>query len=437
MVRPDLCGCRHYCWLLLFPVIGLALFLTAVTAAPPAQVDAAAQCAEGVKRFRAGDAKAARPLLEAGFAARAGAPFAQPDDLAVCALTLGLLRDQMSDYMGAFEAYEVALGVLREGGNKDFEGIVLYNLGAVYEAQGRYGEALTYYQQALTIWREVGDRTGEGATLRNLGAMYWAQGRYGEALTHYQQALPIAREIGDRAGEGATLHNLGAMYQAQKKYVEAQPYFEAAAAFIDSLRQGAGSSVARIGFIERFASVYHFLVLNAIRLSLFEKAFVISERGRSRAFLDELSSGTVTLSDTVAGRLLQQEQALFAQRRALDDELTRLRAKPDVNRQRLADLEAQRVTIQQDYDTTLSRLHTVNEELAALASGEPLGIREVQPLLPPHTTLLAYFVLDDVTIAAFMLTRTQFEVVELPVNRAALVDNIQSFRLFGAHPLLL
>jgi CHAT domain-containing protein/tetratricopeptide (TPR) repeat protein len=357
---------------------------------------------------------------------------------AITLSNLGQVYEMQGRYGEALTHYQQALAIARKVGDRSQEGGTLNNLGSVYQAQGRYEEALTHYQQALAIARQVGQRASEGRTLNNLGAVYQAQGRYGEALTHYQQGLDIRREVGDRAGEGITLHNLGAVYQAEKRYAEAQPYLEAAAAIIDSLRQGAGSSLARRGFSDRFGGVYSFLVLNTLRLGLFEQAFVMSERGRARTFLDELTSGTVTLSDTVAGQLWQQEQALFAERRVIDDELARLRAQPGLNRQRLTDLEGQRMKIQQDYETTLARLRSVNAELAALASGEPLGVKEVQRLLPPHTTLLAYFGLDDATIAAFLLTRTRFEVVELPVERRALTDNIQSFSLFAdletAHP---
>jgi CHAT domain-containing protein/Tfp pilus assembly protein PilF len=503
----------------------MAFSCTAAIVAPQSHIDASAQCAEGVRLFRAGDARAAWPLLQAGFAARAGASFAQSEDLGVCALVLGLLRGGMSDYVGALEGFEVALTVFREHGNKGLEaialnnlgevyrlqgrpsealayfqqalvirrevgdrageGVTLNNLGAMYQAQGGYGEALAYFQQALTITRAVGDRATEGATLNNLGAVYQrqgrygealthfeqaltryqqalliaralgdpviegatlnnlgavyeAQGRYGEALTHYQQALAIARAVGNRIGEGKTLHKMGEVYWAQKRYAEAQPHLEGAVGIMDSLRQRAGSSLARRSFLDQFATMYRHLVLNTLRLSLSEKAFVLSERARARTFLDELTSGAVTLSDTFAGQLLQQEQDLFTQRRVIDDELARHRAQPGVSKQDLAELEAQRAQIQQDYDIALARLRAANEELAALASGEPLGVKEVQHLLPPHTTLLAYFVLDDKTIAAFLLTRTQFEVVELPVERAVMIDNRRSFYFFAdldtAHP---
>jgi CHAT domain-containing protein/tetratricopeptide (TPR) repeat protein len=342
---------------------------------------------------------------------------------------LGAVYEVQGRYGEALTHYQQALTIQRALGDAAGEGITLNNLGEVYRLQGRYGEVLTHNQQALTIRRALGDPAGEAGSLNNLGAVYQHQGQYGEALTHYQQALAIARAVGDRIGEGKTLHNMGEVYWAQKRYAEAQPHLEAAVAIMDSLRQRAGSSLARRGFLDQFAAMYRHLVLNTLRLGLSEKAFVLSERGRARTLLDELTSGSVTLSDTFAGQLLQQEQDLFTQRRAIDDELARRRAQPGVSRQDLADLEARRVQIEQDYGITLARLRAANEELAALASGEPLGVKEVQHLLPPHMTLLAYFVLDDVTIAAFLLTRTQFEVVELPVNGAALVDNIQSFRL--------
>jgi tetratricopeptide repeat protein len=256
--------------------------------------------------------------------------------------------------------------------------------------------------------------------------VYQSQVRYEEALEHHKQNLTIWRKVGDPEGEAITLTNMGVVYQAKKEYTEAQPLFEAAAALINSLRQGAGASLARSSFVNQFADVYSVLVFNTLRVGLFEKAFVMSERGRARTFLDELTSGAVTLSDNIADQLLQQEQALFAQRRAIDDELARLRASPGVNTQCLEDLEVQHAKIQEDDDATLVRLRSVNKDLAALASGESLAVKEVQALLSPDMTLLAYFMLDDATIAALLLTRAALEVVELSVDHAALTDNIRS-----------
>jgi hypothetical protein len=87
----------HSVWRTLFALVLLTCLFsqaTPVSAVPPAQSDdPVAQCAEGVWSFRHRNYAQALPLLEAGFAGREQAMFADPDDLGRCALALGLLHD--------------------------------------------------------------------------------------------------------------------------------------------------------------------------------------------------------------------------------------------------------------------------------------------------------------------------------------------------------
>ncbi len=57
------------------------------------------------------------------------------------------------------------------------EGITLSWMGTVYRDQGRYAEALEAYQQALVIGQEVGDRTRERTILDSIGLVYHRQGQ--------------------------------------------------------------------------------------------------------------------------------------------------------------------------------------------------------------------------------------------------------------------
>ena len=199
-----------------------------------------------------------------------------------------------------------------------------YNLGNIYEDFFSDEKVIPECQMAAA--------TGLDLAHNNLGRLYILRGEYDKAVQVLQQAL---RQLtSDEASREASTHynvlkNLGWAREGQQRLnearslLEAQPYLAAATAFIDSLRQGAGASLARRDFLDRFASVYRSLVLNTLQLGLFEQAFVMGERARSRTFLDELTIGVVTLSDTVAGSPLPQEQALFAHGRAIDDELAR------------------------------------------------------------------------------------------------------------------
>ncbi|MGB0385473.1 MAG: tetratricopeptide repeat protein, partial [Ardenticatenaceae bacterium] len=138
----------------------------------------AAQCAEGYRLFQESKAAEALPLLEAGFAARESATFADPNNEGLCALTLGELRDNTGNRSGALEAYQVALDIFKASGHRKFEGATLNGIGLVYNNQGQYELALEQYNQALEIRREVGDRAGEGTTTNNIGLVYNNQGQY-------------------------------------------------------------------------------------------------------------------------------------------------------------------------------------------------------------------------------------------------------------------
>jgi tetratricopeptide (TPR) repeat protein len=237
----------HWFWLWFFVLVQL----TPVQAAPLGQSDPAALCEEGVRLFLDNSDAEALPLLEAGFADRENADFTDPDDLGLCALALGLLRDNTGNFEGALEAYTVSLDVFQSTGNKPYEGTTLNNIGAVYDAQGYFSEALEVYQRALSIRLEISDRAGEATTISNIGSVYRDQGRYTEALEAYQQTLSIFSEVGDRAGEGTTLMNIGGVYDDQGRYAEALEAYQQALSIAREVgdRTGEGTTLNNIGIV--------------------------------------------------------------------------------------------------------------------------------------------------------------------------------------------
>ena len=146
-------------WMVVFLISDFFMGPVYVQAGRLAQEDPVAQCAEGVKLFGAGQADKAGPLLEAGFAGRDTGEFANPDDLGMCALVLGLVRANAGNAKEKLAAYTFALEVFRASGNRQLEGTTLSNIGVVYEGQGRYTEALEALEQSLAICAGVGDRS--------------------------------------------------------------------------------------------------------------------------------------------------------------------------------------------------------------------------------------------------------------------------------------
>ena len=140
----------------------------------------------------------------------------------------------------ALGAYLEALDIAREVGDRRAEGHHLGHLGLAYSAlsardgdQGferaddapsewRLQAAIEAYQNALVIAREVGDRRAEGRYLGYLGDAYGALGRAPDtrprdqrpaaARECYSQALAVARALGDRLVEASLLDKLAAVY---------------------------------------------------------------------------------------------------------------------------------------------------------------------------------------------------------------------------------
>ncbi len=344
-------------------------------------------------------------------------------------------------YDEAVETYEQALEIVREVGDRAGEGTTLVNIGEAAETGGLYDEALRAYDQALAVLREVGDRPGEGTTLSNIGFVYDSQGRYDEALKAYQQALAILQAVSDRAGEGTTLVNIGAAYQNQGHYEEALKAYEPAMDALESVRSIAGSEAGRSSFIAQYAVVYDGAVDLYHQQGQDDKAFLTSERGRARAFLDGLATGSVELSDDASADLLAHEHETYAARQAARDALAKARALTPADPVLVADLEAQLAGAEQEHQAALDAITARGGQLAALVPGRSgvLDLAAVQALLDDETTLVSYWVLGDKGALAFVVHADSFTTVELPdatsANLASAVDNTLSWlNREQAHP---
>ena len=184
----------------------------------------------------------------------------------------------------------------------------------------------------------------------------------------------------------------------------------------EALRTVAGSEAGRAGFIAQYADLYDRAVELYHEQGQDAAAFLTSERGRSRAFLDSLATGSVELSDDAAASLLAAEQEAYAARQAAQDALAKARSLDPPDAVLVADLEAQLAATEQEHQAALDAITAHGGQLAALAPGRSgvLDLAAVQALLDEQTTLVSYWVLGDKGSLAFVITGDSFNAVELP-----------------------
>ena len=200
---------------------------------------------------------------------------------------LGNAYYSLGQYQRAIAFHEQNLTIAREIGDRQGEAISLGNLGLAYDSLGQYQRAIDFHQQSLTIKREIGNRQGEANSLGSLGLAYDSLGQYQRAIDFHQQSLTIAREIGDRQGEAISLNNLGVVLQKTEQFPEAEAVLRESLTVREAIRVGLQDS-HQISIFETQRSSYRMLEEVLIAQDKPIEALEISERGRTRAFINLL-----------------------------------------------------------------------------------------------------------------------------------------------------
>jgi CHAT domain-containing protein len=207
---------------------------------------------------------------------------------------------------------------------------------------------------------------------RNIADVLWQTGKPTEAITHYQRAI---RQI----------ESVRSVLQTEKFR---QSYF-------------AGELRAYVGVVDALLST-----------GKPEQAFEYSERARSRAFLDLVGS---------KAQLSRVKSGLIVEERSLQERIAAVRARllgEDDGGVGRAGLHKELAEAEKAYAAFLSKVRKEDREQASLMSVEPLGLKEVQELLDPGTSLLEYFVTDKEILAWVVeKEKLQFHRIELPKDK--------------------
>lgn len=220
-------------------------------------------------------------------------------------LNIGNTYNSLEAYQQALDFYQQSLAIARADSVSDRKGEAnaLGNIGLIYQTLGEYRRAIDFSQQSLSIKREIGDRQGELKSLGNIGNTYKDIGDYSQAASFLKEALAIAREIGSRQDEAVSLTNIGLTHLNAREITLAETSLSASITIFDSLRSSELSDQNRISLFDTQTSAYKGLELALILQNKLEMALEISERGRTRSFVQLVSERS--LSESKGKALIQ------------------------------------------------------------------------------------------------------------------------------------
>ena len=339
--------------------------------------------------------------------------------------------EKRSNFEKALKKYQQAFSLSRETSNKQCEAMSLEYIGNIYKELKKYPNAIKYYLDALALDREQKYIIGELSVLKGIAYIYMIQSDFTNALVCYQQALKKAKETGSNIFEIDALggvglssnalkdyktaevyykealikskeldvpgkiwrynYRLGTLAQVSGHYQEAKCYYSEAIDVIESVREKISLEEYKTSFVENKINVYRNMITVLLLLKEDKEAFNYVERAKSRSFLDLLGN-RLNLKRGKDKKLSQVEMQLQKKISKLLEKIRNEQALPkEKQRVVLSIWNEELMKARKRYSEILLEIRREAPELHSLVSVNPLSLKEIQVLIDPDTTLLAYY----------------------------------------------
>ncbi|MCC2695758.1 CHAT domain-containing protein [Nodularia sp. LEGE 04288] len=204
-------------------------------------------------------------------------------------LGLGNTFSTFGDYNKAVNYYHESLEIAQKIKDNQGEADSLVGIGNFYVNCGEYRLAIDFYQQYLMITQKINDRKGELIALCNLGTTYSLLEEFKLAITYFQKSIAIAKKNGNSIEQGKIFNNLGVIFFRINQLTKAQKVLYNAIHIWESVRLDLVIDTHKISIFETQSFTY--LILQEVLVSQHKilEALEISERGRTRAFVELLA----------------------------------------------------------------------------------------------------------------------------------------------------
>ena len=346
---------------------------------------------------------------------------------------MALQYKKLGNYPRALELYQELLKQTETYGDKGGIAMVRDQIGRIYVDEGRYEEALRYHREALAGLEAANMKHAVGITLNNLSRAYVLEGNYNEALSVSQRSVSLARETKRKVDLFVALTNLGYAQLGLNRLADARQSFGEAVSIVEDLRtQVAGGAEERQRYFEGGMQAHHGLLSVFVKENQPADALMLAEHAKARALLDILQQGRVNIQKTMTVKEQEEERQLTLQLTKLNKQLARVKQS---DKEDTSGVEGQLEKARLNYEAFQNALYASHPELKTQRGEAPIiNAQELAGLLPNSSSALLEYVVTDEQTYLFAITKagenaeTQIQVYTVPIKRAELARQIESFR---------
>jgi len=317
------------------------------------------------------------------------------------------LEGAKKHFQNAFEATGASLAnVAKLGQTRRFRAAARTGLADVALRQGRVKDAAKLYEDAMKGAKDDKRLDLMWPAQRGLGRSLWLQADQEKdkkaiqlrekALENYRDAIATIetlRQGGIRADEARTT-----FLATTKDVFDEDATALATMALLTASTPGA--------------------LLDAKALDYAGEALKVTEQARARSLLDLLAETNSEITEGVPADLLKRKQENLEKQQDIAAQLTGIVVTPDQQKKKPADLEEDLDKLQVEFDEIENQIRAASPKYAALTSGKPLSLAEIQQnVLDDKTALLEYSLGADQSFL-WVVTKTATALYKLPPRTA-------------------
>lgn len=343
--------------------------------------------------------------------------------------SLGWFSAQAGDFAEAEMQLQQLLGYWQENQNPLAVTPILEKLFLISIAKGDPETAL-YLIQNATQQGEQANLQVERASLRLIKGIAWFnKGEYSNAQKEANHALQLSADSNDQLSLMGSHTLLSMIAIANNDFQLALDHLQPIITSLDTSQTTVTPAQLQIAFLYQLADINHLAISLAIKLGKNNQAFQYAEQLRKPGFL-ELNSQRFDVRANADPDMIRRDQMLRQQITDLEQEIQTERNKP-LGQQQVTKLNARQndlENIRSDYIELLNLLKAANSSNTSSTKLQLPTLQQVQKeLLDEKTTLVRYLVTDQETLA-WVITRNEVNMIQIPLTRQTLMQQIQFLR---------
>ncbi len=341
----------------------------------------------------------------------------------------GLLTNDRESFSKALEYFNSSISFLERYRDVKTEIETLNNIGTIFSALGDYRGARDKYYQALSKAISQKNTNAIGSLYNNLGSLHFLENDYKGATEYFVKALSASSEPLFENNAWEANIGLGRCWEKRGDYDQALLFYEKATRITDKIRSRIFLDSFKTGFARNKVSVYESM-LNVLYMTdhsspkglRVEKMFSVMERAKARAFLEGLGETKVDIKENLPPALGKRESELTKQISSIFLDFSSPTLGAAEKRARIEKLNR----AEDEYMRLISEMKLVAPDVANLVSPDIRPLRDIQANLLDDETGLIEYLLGETKSYLIFVSRKSARVVEIG-SRASLEWSLRGY----------